>query len=71
MIGPPLYLSDSAIPELAGSILIDGNDIQNIQLESLRRHVGLVSQDSVIVLHLQYLCWLLLIFCCNLEVNRV
>ncbi|EYU35507.1 hypothetical protein ABFS82_10G054900 [Erythranthe guttata] len=33
---------------LSGSILIDGCDIQNIQLESLRRHVGLVSQDSVL-----------------------
>ncbi|KAI3471925.1 hypothetical protein Pfo_028613 [Paulownia fortunei] len=33
---------------LSGSIMIDGYDIQNIQLESLRRHVGLVSQDSVL-----------------------
>ncbi|PIN19491.1 Peptide exporter, ABC superfamily [Handroanthus impetiginosus] len=30
------------------SILIDGYDIQNIQLESLRRHIGLVSQDTVL-----------------------
>ncbi|KAJ7976137.1 ABC transporter family protein [Quillaja saponaria] len=30
---------------LSGSILIDNHDIQSIQLESLRRHVGLVSQD--------------------------
>lgn len=33
---------------LSGSILIDGHDIRNIQLRSLRRHVGLVSQDSVL-----------------------
>ncbi|CAA0818825.1 ABC transporter B family member 29-chloroplastic [Striga hermonthica] len=33
---------------LSGSIVIDGHDIQNIRLESLRRHVGLVSQDSVL-----------------------
>ncbi|KAH6802768.1 ABC2-like protein 12 [Perilla frutescens var. frutescens] len=33
---------------LSGSILIDGCDIQNIQLQNLRRHVGLVSQDSVL-----------------------
>ncbi|KAL0410125.1 UNVERIFIED_CONTAM: ABC transporter B family member 29, chloroplastic [Sesamum latifolium] len=32
---------------LSGSILIDGYDIRNIQLESLRKHVGLVSQDTV------------------------
>ncbi|XP_047978297.1 ABC transporter B family member 29, chloroplastic isoform X1 [Salvia hispanica] len=33
---------------LSGSILIDGCDIQNIQLQSLRRHVGLVTQDAVL-----------------------
>ncbi|XP_051131725.1 ABC transporter B family member 29, chloroplastic [Andrographis paniculata] len=33
---------------LSGSITIDGYDIQNIRLESLRRHIGLVSQDSVL-----------------------
>ncbi|KAG8376736.1 hypothetical protein BUALT_Bualt09G0094800 [Buddleja alternifolia] len=33
---------------LSGSISIDGYDIQSIQLESLRRHVGLVSQDTVL-----------------------
>ncbi|KAK4419395.1 ABC transporter B family member 29, chloroplastic [Sesamum alatum] len=33
---------------LSGSILIDGYDIRNIQLESLRKHVGLVSQDTVL-----------------------
>ncbi|GER41885.1 lipid A export ATP-binding/permease protein MsbA [Striga asiatica] len=33
---------------LSGSILIDGHDIRNIRLESLRRHIGLVSQDSVL-----------------------
>ncbi|KAK6147212.1 hypothetical protein DH2020_018124 [Rehmannia glutinosa] len=32
----------------ACSILIDGYDTRNIQLESLRRHVGLVSQDTVL-----------------------
>ncbi|XP_022888539.1 ABC transporter B family member 29, chloroplastic isoform X2 [Olea europaea var. sylvestris] len=32
---------------LFGSILIDGIDIRNVRLESLRRHVGLVSQDTV------------------------
>ncbi|KAG6433913.1 hypothetical protein SASPL_105532 [Salvia splendens] len=31
-----------------GSILIDGCDIQNIRLQSLRRHVGLVTQDAVL-----------------------
>ncbi|WRX24319.1 ABC transporter-like [Theobroma cacao] len=30
-----------------GSILVDNRNIQNIRLESLRRHVGLVSQDIV------------------------
>ncbi|KAK9290662.1 hypothetical protein L1049_008835 [Liquidambar formosana] len=30
---------------LSGCILIDNHNIQNIRLESLRRHVGLVSQD--------------------------
>lgn len=30
---------------LQGCILIDNHDIRNIRLESLRRHVGLVSQD--------------------------
>ncbi|OVA10000.1 ABC transporter [Macleaya cordata] len=30
---------------LCGCILIDDHNIQNIRLESLRRHVGLVSQD--------------------------
>ncbi|KAK6139947.1 hypothetical protein DH2020_026323 [Rehmannia glutinosa] len=33
---------------LSGSILIDGYDTRDIQLESLRRHVGLVSQDTVL-----------------------
>ncbi|XP_011094316.1 ABC transporter B family member 29, chloroplastic [Sesamum indicum] len=33
---------------LSGLILIDGYDIRNIQLESLRKHVGLVSQDTVL-----------------------
>nr|QVT92324.1 ABC transporter [Salvia miltiorrhiza] len=33
---------------LSGSILLDGCDIRNIQLQSLRRHVGLVTQDSVL-----------------------
>lgn len=32
---------------LTGSILIDGHNIQDIRLEDLRRHVGLVSQDTV------------------------
>lgn len=32
---------------LTGKITIDGCDIQKIRLESLRRHVGLVSQDTV------------------------
>lgn len=30
---------------LHGCILVDNQNIQNVQLESLRRHVGLVSQD--------------------------
>ncbi|XP_022888540.1 ABC transporter B family member 29, chloroplastic isoform X3 [Olea europaea var. sylvestris] len=33
---------------LFGSILIDGIDIRNVRLESLRRHVGLVSQDTTL-----------------------
>ncbi|XP_070007179.1 ABC transporter B family member 29, chloroplastic isoform X3 [Nicotiana sylvestris] len=33
---------------LQGSILIDGLDIRGIRLESLRRHVGLVSQDTTL-----------------------
>lgn len=32
---------------LTGKIVIDGCDIRSIRLESLRRHVGLVSQDIV------------------------
>ncbi|XP_073154028.1 ABC transporter B family member 29, chloroplastic isoform X1 [Henckelia pumila] len=32
----------------SGSISIDGYDIKNMRLESLRRHVGLVSQDTVL-----------------------
>lgn len=32
---------------LTGCILVDNQNIQNVQLESLRRHVGLVSQDIV------------------------
>nr|XP_016448885.1 PREDICTED: ABC transporter B family member 29, chloroplastic [Nicotiana tabacum] len=32
---------------LQGSVLIDGLDIRGIRLESLRRHVGLVCQDTV------------------------
>ncbi|KAK6231848.1 hypothetical protein SCA6_001921 [Theobroma cacao] len=31
-----------------GSILVDNRNIQNIRLESLRRHVGLVSQDIML-----------------------
>ncbi|KAL9428108.1 hypothetical protein AB3S75_030159 [Citrus x aurantiifolia] len=30
---------------LSGCILVDDHDVQNIRLDSLRRHVGLVSQD--------------------------
>ncbi|XVF53685.1 hypothetical protein PTKIN_Ptkin05aG0118500 [Pterospermum kingtungense] len=33
---------------LSGSILIDNQNIANIRLESLRRHVGLVSQDIML-----------------------
>ncbi|XP_019265458.1 PREDICTED: ABC transporter B family member 29, chloroplastic-like isoform X2 [Nicotiana attenuata] len=33
---------------LQGSVLIDGLDIRGIRLESLRRHVGLVSQDTTL-----------------------
>lgn len=32
---------------LTGSICIDGLDIRGIQIESLRRNIGLVSQDTV------------------------
>ncbi|EOY08275.1 ABC transporter B family member 29 isoform 2 [Theobroma cacao] len=32
----------------SGSILVDNRNIQNIRLESLRRHVGLVSQDIML-----------------------
>ncbi|XP_022767061.1 ABC transporter B family member 29, chloroplastic isoform X5 [Durio zibethinus] len=31
-----------------GSILVDNHNIKNIRLESLRRHVGLVSQDIIL-----------------------
>ncbi|CAH9117679.1 unnamed protein product [Cuscuta europaea] len=31
-----------------GTIQVDGYDIRNIQLDSLRRHVGLVSQDTTL-----------------------
>eukprot|EP00268_Persea_americana_P019638 TRINITY_DN2009_c0_g1_i11.p1 TRINITY_DN2009_c0_g1~~TRINITY_DN2009_c0_g1_i11.p1 ORF type:complete len:597 (-),score=90.90 TRINITY_DN2009_c0_g1_i11:1220-3010(-) len=33
---------------LEGCILVDDNDIQDIRLESLRRHVALVSQDTTL-----------------------
>ncbi|CAI0391718.1 unnamed protein product [Linum tenue] len=33
---------------LSGGILLDNKNIQNVHLESLRRHVGLVSQDVTI-----------------------
>lgn len=33
----------------SGSILIDNHNINNIGLESLRRHVGLVSQDTMLL----------------------
>ncbi|KAL9256403.1 ABC transporter B family member 29, chloroplastic-like protein [Drosera capensis] len=33
---------------LCGCILIDGFHIQSIQLESLRKHVGLVTQDTIL-----------------------
>ncbi|KAM7526043.1 hypothetical protein LguiA_015945 [Lonicera macranthoides] len=33
---------------LSGSILLDGHNIQDIRLERLRRHVGLVSQDTTL-----------------------
>lgn len=50
----------------AGSILVDNRNIQNIRLQSLRRHVGVVSQDivSVSCLHilLFYACRYLLKF---------
>ena len=32
---------------LTGCILVDDHDVQNIRLDSLRRHVGVVSQDIV------------------------
>ncbi|XP_057960832.1 ABC transporter B family member 29, chloroplastic isoform X3 [Malania oleifera] len=35
---------------LSGCILVDNHNIQSIQLESLRRHIGLVSQDIVLVI---------------------
>ena len=31
-----------------GSILVDGNDIRDIRLESLRQHIALVSQDVIL-----------------------
>ncbi|CAI9097716.1 OLC1v1034188C1 [Oldenlandia corymbosa var. corymbosa] len=33
---------------LCGCIFIDGHDIRKIQLENLRRHIGLVSQDTML-----------------------
>lgn len=47
---------------LTGSILINNHNIQNIRLQSLRRHVGLVSQD--VVSTWQFLfpsCWFLFV----------
>ena len=32
----------------SGRILVDGNDIRDIRLESLRRHIALVSQDVIL-----------------------
>lgn len=43
-----LYLEcTSVFSMVTGSILVDNHDIQRIRLDSLRRHVGLVSQDIV------------------------
>jgi ABC-type transport system involved in Fe-S cluster assembly fused permease/ATPase subunit len=32
----------------SGSILVDGHDVQDITIESLRRHIGVVPQDTVL-----------------------
>ena len=32
----------------SGSILIDGKDIQSIKMDSLRQHMGIVNQDSIL-----------------------
>jgi ABC-type transport system involved in Fe-S cluster assembly fused permease/ATPase subunit len=32
----------------AGSILVDGKDVQDITIDSLRRHIGVVPQDTVL-----------------------
>lgn len=42
-----LYQLILLLHSLAGSIQIDNQNIQNIRLQSLRRHVGVVSQDIV------------------------
>ncbi len=31
-----------------GQLLIDGNDIKNIQMDSLRAHIGIVNQESIL-----------------------
>lgn len=45
-----------------GCILIDNHSIQDVKLTSLRRHVGLVSQDIVSDLYLYLLVSLFLFF---------
>ncbi len=31
-----------------GAVLIDGHDVKNVRLESMRRHIGLVSQETIL-----------------------
>ncbi|MBD3178532.1 MAG: ATP-binding cassette domain-containing protein, partial [Candidatus Latescibacteria bacterium] len=33
---------------VSGSVLIDGNDVRNIKLSSLRNNIGIVSQDTIL-----------------------
>ena len=32
-----------------GSVLLDGHDVRSVKLSSLRRHIGIVSQDTILV----------------------
>lgn len=40
-------VTDDELSFIIGNILIDNRDIRSISLESLRMHVGLVTQDTV------------------------
>ena len=43
----PIRMFNTCSRERAGSIRIDGHDIRNLDLKSLRKHVAIVPQETV------------------------